>query len=230
MDARYAIYFVPPQESELYRFGASVLGTDCYTDEVVAFPASAGSGWAEATREPRRYGFHATLKAPFRLARGTTESDLIAVVRAFAQRQPPVDAGVLQVTELGSFIALVPDRPWAVLNQLAAACVREFDRFRAPMTTEERDRRLLAPLSARQIGQVDAWGYPFVFDDFRFHMTLTGPMPDGARKAALDWLSSEFKRRPSAARLVIDQIVISREGQTSFRVIDVAGLATSCKS
>jgi putative phosphonate metabolism protein len=227
MDMRYAIYFVPSPESELYRFGSSVLGIDCYTGEAVSFPAGAAGGWTEAVREPRTYGFHATLKAPFRLASGTTENDLIAAVHAFARTRPRADAFALEAVELGAFIALVPTRRCEALDQLAAACVREFDGFRAPMMAAERERRLQTPLTAQQVRQVDAWGYPFVFEDFRFHMTLTGRLADLERKAALHWLSTEFASRPSAHRLVVDRLAISRESNGAFRVIKVVELAVS---
>lgn len=225
MATRYAIYFVPPQESELYRFGASVLGVDCYTGEAVAFPASPSCNWAEAVGEPSKYGFHATLKAPFRLANGATEDDLVAAVHAFARRQPRVDTGMAEVAKIGSFIALVPIRQCEPLNQLAAACVRKFDRFRAPMTEEERNRRLRTPLSDRQVQQLETWGYPYVFEDFRFHMSLTGPSVDADRAAALQWLKNDFAGRPTAQRLMIDRLAISRDDNGRFRVIEVAELA-----
>ena len=225
MDTRYAIYFVPPQASELYWLGASVLGYDCYTSEAVSFPSGAGSDWAQVVREPRRYGFHGTLKAPFRLAAGNTEDDLVSAVHAFARRQAIVAAGALRVSEVESFIALVPVRPCAALDQLAATCVRDFERFRAPMTIEERNRRLRAPLTPRQKQQLDDWGYSFVFDDFRFHMTLMGPMAQRERKAALRRLSTQFAFHRGMHELTIDRIVISRENQGLFRVIEIATLA-----
>src|SRR5262249_14198568 len=80
-ERRYAIYFVPPADSALYRFGAGFLGYDCYTGERLRQPhdtALTASEWAQLTREPRRYGFHATLKAPFRLVPPFPEMDLTA--------------------------------------------------------------------------------------------------------------------------------------------------------
>src|SRR5262249_12768926 len=80
-EPRYAIYFVPPADSALYRSGAGFLGYDCYPGKRLRQPQDTGltaSEWAQLTREPRRYGFHATLKAPFRLLPPFTEMDLTA--------------------------------------------------------------------------------------------------------------------------------------------------------
>ena len=86
-EPRYAIYFVPPAACGLYRFGAGFLGYDCYTGESFRPPqdiALSGSEWAQLTREPRKYGFHATLKAPFHLLPPFTEADLTAELERFA--------------------------------------------------------------------------------------------------------------------------------------------------
>lgn len=224
MDTRYAVYVVPPRDSELYRFGASVLGVDCYTGDPVSYPSDAAREWADVVREPRVYGFHATMKAPFRLTPGTSASELAAAVDVFARTCPLVDAGLMEVAEIGAFIALKPAAANAPLDALAAACVREFDRFRAPMTAAERERRLRTPLTPRQVHQVDTFGYPFVFDDFRFHMTLTGPLPDADRASTLRWLRLVFAERPLAHRLVVDRLVIARQNGRDFRVIHTAEL------
>jgi Protein of unknown function (DUF1045) len=84
---RYAIYFVPAAGSDLYRFGSSILGYDCYTGEAVTHPDDVtgdAASWCSITEEPRRYGFHATLKAPFHLSRDYTELQLADAVRNFA--------------------------------------------------------------------------------------------------------------------------------------------------
>ena len=157
-ETRYALYFVPDAETELYRFGASVLGYDCYTGGEVALPSGAGADWPDKVAEPRRYGFHATLKAPFRLAAGTSPAELQVALDAFVRSRPAVEVGPLQVAEIGSFIALVPTEACRPLDDLAAGCVRQFDRFRAPLTDKEMRRRLTTPLSARQRSQPRSLG------------------------------------------------------------------------
>lgn len=223
---RYAIYFVPAPETALYQFGATVLGYDVYSSRDVPFVATALPDWSDKIREPRIYGFHATLKPPFRLAEGLAPSDLNAAFDAFAKSQPFIDVGPLEVRALGSFVALVPVAPCAALDQLAGACVRHFDRFRAPMNGEERKRRLAASLTERQIRNLKRWGYPYVFEDFRFHMTLTGPLADNDRAQALQWLTAEFTRWSTAKRLVVDRLVIARQVGGAFCVAHSVSVGT----
>ena len=128
----------------------------------------------------------------------------------------------MEVSALGSFIALMPAAPCPGLHDLTDACVRHFDRFRAPTNGDERARRVAAPLTERQIGNLDRWGYPYVFDDFRFHMTLTGSLPDNERAQALQWLTAEFAGRPVAQHLVLDRLVIACQAGGAFRVIHSA--------
>jgi putative phosphonate metabolism protein len=187
MAARYALYFAPLADRPLWEFGSAAIGWDAETatEHPARPPAPAlAPGWAEATAEPRRYGFHATLKAPFALAEGTRAEDLLAAAEAFAAGPRPVPQLRLTVRILAGFVALVPEGPSAALDSLAAACVRDFDRFRRPLTPAERARRAPERLSPRQVEYLDRWGYPFVFEEFRFHMTLTGRLPPDAAEAA----------------------------------------------
>ena len=221
MAPRYAIYFVPGAETALYRFGSSTLGYDCYTGRAVPFPSDAAPDWPAMVREPAVYGFHATLKAPFRLAPGTHERDLLEAVHTFAADQPVVDGGRLMLRALGSFIAMVPAVPSRDIDRLAARCVKEFDSFRTPLTAGERTRRLGAGLTAEQIALLDRWGYPYVFDQFRFHITLTGALDPDRRAAAMSVLTSALQDYPGATDLVIDRIVVARQDDATapFRVM-----------
>jgi putative phosphonate metabolism protein len=231
-EARYAIYFVPDADKALYRFGASVLGYDCYGGRDVAFiDGAAFWPWTDFVREPRRYGFHATLKAPFRLAKGLQEADLERAVVRFAANHSAVPVGEIVVRELGSFIAFVPAAPTAPLGQFAGACVRDFDQFRSPLAAAEGERRMAANpnLSARQIAHLERWGYPYVFEDFRFHMTLTGSLPQSERQEALKFLCEKFEQLPGSRGATIDRIVIARQPENGapFQVIRVALLRNS---
>jgi putative phosphonate metabolism protein len=165
---RFAVYFAPEEGSALARFGRDWLGREARTANYAALPPERAALVADA----RHYGFHATLKAPFRLADGADEAALHQAMAAFAAQRRPFDLP-LALHDLHGFLALRPARPSAALDELAADCVRGFDHFRAALNAEERRKRLAVPLTDRQKHQVDDWGYPYVFEDFRFHMTLT---------------------------------------------------------
>jgi len=226
---RYAIYFVPGAETSLYRFGASALGYDCYGAEACAFPDGAEADWGDFTREPRVYGFHATLKPPFRLAEGYGEGILVRAVKDFAANRAAVLIGELAVRELGSFIALVPQSPRPLLNELAEACVREFDHLRATMSDQERARRLTPGLTDRQIVNLARWGYPYVCEDFRFHMTLTGALAVQKRDRALRFLCEKYEQVAGTASVTVDRIVIARQSEPAarFQVLSASPLGQS---
>lgn len=219
---RYAIYYVPASESGLYRFGATWLGYDAYTGDDLT-PAGAADSqvdWAEITRDPRVYGFHATLKAPFSLADGATEEDLIEACRAFSEMPRPIPRFAPSVEQIGRFIAVIPAPRSVELDQLAALCVRAFDGFRAPLTEADRSRRNPAALSPQQREYLERWGYPYVMDEFRFHMTLTSSLDQPRRDAVTELLRSAF----AALRLekvAIDRFALVRQDNRShrFRVV-----------
>jgi putative phosphonate metabolism protein len=218
---RYAIYFTPPPGSELARFGACVLGYDCDTGEEVARPALPGIAAADAasaTSEPRRYGFHATLVAPFHLASERTEADLATAVAAFAQAHEGVALGRLAMGFIGGFVVLQPSTTDAAA--LAGKCVTAFQELRAPLTAADRERRVAARLTARQTEYLDRWGYPYVFDEFRFHMTLAGPLPAGQREAWRAALAALFAGQVDAPAVIDAVSLVRQDGRGArFRVV-----------
>jgi putative phosphonate metabolism protein len=172
---RFAIYFAPTPESPLWRFGRACLGRDVVTGAEWPQPSIEGivpARWREVTASPRTYGFHATLKPPFRLSAGRTPEELTRALEAFASTRRSFDASILQVGRIADFLALVPREPSVELSALADACVRDFDEFRAPPEPEERARRMQARLSPREQELLATWGYPYVLEGWRFHMTL----------------------------------------------------------
>lgn len=217
---RFGVYFVPGADTALYRFGAAVLGYNCYTGAEVSAPAGDGvvpPDWAEITREPRTYGFHATLKAPFYLAAGFAEADLVAELSRLANASRAVPRFVLEVRALGSFVALVGTGSCPALDQLAANCVRGFDRFRAPLTAHERLKRLASGPSERQIANLDTWGYPYVLDDYRFHMTLTGPLAPARQPEIVDLLQDKLRDALGDRPVPVDRLTLVRQDHQAMR-------------
>ncbi|HXZ02429.1 MAG TPA: DUF1045 domain-containing protein [Stellaceae bacterium] len=179
--ARYAIYWAPPGDCTLSHLGAAWLGRDAATDRRLDRPAIDGfseEALAAITAEPRRYGLHATLKPPFRLAQGRSAAELEAALARFAAQRSPVALPALRLKRIGRFIALAPRAREAAIDALAAAAVEAFDGFRAPADAAELARRRAARLTPAQQANVARWGYPYVMEEFRFHVTLTGPLDD----------------------------------------------------
>jgi putative phosphonate metabolism protein len=192
---RAAIYFAPPAEHPLTRAAAAWLGRDAFTGAAMRRGDVPGFEPAEIdalTADPRRYGFHATLKPPFRFADGQGIDSLRPELAAFAETRAAVPMPALRLERLGPFFALTPADPVPALHALGADIVRGFDAFRAPPSEDEIARRRPERLSTRQREHLDAWGYPYVLDEFRFHMTLTGPVPEERRSAMGAVLAERF--------------------------------------
>jgi len=220
---RYAIYYAPPPDSDLNRFGADLLGYDVFSGHDLSFPdgmVQAVPDWRDQTQDPRKYGFHATLKAPMALAPDKTEAQLIAACESFAGTPRPVPVLKPIVDSISGFIAVIPAEPSPLLVRLAADCTRAFDSFRAPLTSEDRARRNPAKLTPRQCEYLDRWGYPYVMEEFRFHMTLTGRLPAERRDAVVAVLRNRFAAI-GLDTLAIDRLALFRQDDTSsrFRII-----------
>jgi putative phosphonate metabolism protein len=231
---RYAVYFVPAAQSALYRFGSSLLGYDCYTGTEIRFPRALPLPepvWRELTKEPRHYGFHATLKAPFRLADGADEAELVDAFHAFCRSTAVAAVFTPVVAVIEGFIAIVPSGNEPAVDRLAAACVTSFDRFRVPLNAHDRERRLTAALSERQAQNLERWGYPYVFEDFRLHLTLTGRLPPERQATVLPFLREQFAATRDPAAVWIDAVALLRQDhpEARFRVLSraMAGGAAS---
>jgi putative phosphonate metabolism protein len=183
---RYAVYYAPGPESALHRLGSGLLGRDAWSGDALPTPVFAGIAperVAAITAEPRRYGFHATLKPPFALASGCTEAVLVRALETFAAAVAPFDAPALRLAEVGRFLALVPSAECGELTALAECAVRAFEPFRAPLSRAERARREAASLDARERELLAEWGYPYVLDRWRVHLSLTGRLEAFERDA-----------------------------------------------
>lgn len=220
---RYAIYYAPAPGSGLDCFGAALLGHDAFTGQDLPFPEGvlqATPDWRALTGDPRKYGFHATLKAPMSLAPGRTEAELVSACEAFAATSRAIPVIRPVVDSISGFIAVIPAEPSAELLRLAADCVTEFDAFRAPLTEADRARRNPSQLTPRQNAHLDRWGYPYVMDDFRFHMTLTGRVSAERRDGLVTMLRDRFAAIDLSS-LAIDRIALFRQDDANsrFRIV-----------
>lgn len=188
---RYGLYVVP--KGALYAAGSAWLGWDSAAGVPLDHPAIAGlpDSIEALTATPRKYGFHGTIKPPFALAEGTDAAGLHDAAQGFCAAHAPIAIPRLELRRIGGFVALVPAEPSPELSDLAGAAVAALDPFRAPPSESEMARRRRAGLTAKQDALLQRWGYPYVMEAFRFHMTLTGKTPhaDAVRDALSPYLA-----------------------------------------
>lgn len=197
---RYALYWAP-DPGPLAEFTAAWLGWDAAGGCAVDHPDLPGLPLpvAEITAAPRIYGFHGTVKPPFRLAPGTEAAALHRAAAALCARAAPVTLPRLALHRLGGFVALTPVGEAGALAALAAEVVANLDPFRAAPTDAEIARRRPDRLTDRQRAHLARWGYPYVMEDFQFHLTLSGDLPEAEARAvaaALDPVLAPMLPRP----------------------------------
>lgn len=224
---RYAVYATPAPGSPLALAAAAWLGRDPVSGAALERPPVPGLAPARVdalTADPRRYGFHATLRSPFTPRPEVSEAALVEALEAFASARPALRVPMV-VARLGGFLAIVPDGPAPALDRLAADAVIGFEPFRAPPGEAEMARRRAGGLTPRQEEHLRRWGYPHVFDDFRFHMTLTGRV-EGAEADALLAAARDRFAVFLADPLPVDTVglFVEPEPGAPFRIVATAPL------
>ncbi|MCG8381111.1 MAG: DUF1045 domain-containing protein [Gammaproteobacteria bacterium] len=199
--ARFALYFCPNPGTALWHFGSTWLGRNIqeHTDqaeprfealnEILNTGECEGFALDAIVKLPRYYGFHATLKPPFYLKKSKTLDELMAAVQNFASESRTCVLPPLIARSLGHFVALVPETTSPRVDAFARNCVVYFDDFRALPSEAEVERRLKTQWTPRQQALLAQWGYPFVMEEFRFHMTLTGKLPADVQAHLIHQLS-----------------------------------------
>ena len=219
---RYAIYYAPAPDSDLDRFGADLLGYDAFggLDRAVSRRhRKSDSGLARPEPGSPEIRFPRHFESALPLAPGKTTTELLAACETFANAPRPVPVIKPIVNVISGFIAIVPADPSGELGRLAADCVGAFDGFRAPLTAEDRARRNPSQLTPSQRNHLDRWGYPYVMEDFRFHMTLTGRLGAERRETVLAILQRRFAAL-KITTLAIDGIALFRQdgADSRFRI------------
>jgi hypothetical protein len=176
---RYAIYFTPQPGTALAAFGRSWFGraNDGATLQAFSDSGFAGTGFAKVPSAPGRYtGLHALFKAPFALRDGMDVDALKSRLVSFATRRKPTETGPLTLAREGRFLVLRPVEPTPLLEWLAAQCVSAFEDFAAPPGDTERAAHASPNLSDYQRLLLESFGDPYVLSEYRFYITLTGPL------------------------------------------------------
>ena len=190
-DARIALYYAPEASSAWWHAGCDWLGRDAETGRLIETAeepviAALGQTIAALTGSPRGYGWHGTLVAPFHIAEGVTPQQVLSEAREWASQITRFDSP-LSAVEMGRFVALRAARPDddASIRQVAASALYALNSLRARPSAEDTERRLASGLSERQRTLLHEWGYPYVLDEFRFHMTLSDALDSASVREAI---------------------------------------------
>mgnify|MGYP003623581865 CR=1 FL=1 len=178
MAGRYAVYYVPHFQSRLYRLGSTLLGRCVDTGKPLPRPDLKSVSAEELALRTRRawlYGFHGTIVAPFET--DFDEADLSSALNLIVRDFAPFALSGLRLTIMdGSFMAIEPVFMPEELQALERQCVMSFNRFRRPLGESDLVRR--EPLPPKLRNNLIRWGYHLVFDEFKFHLTLTDSLPE----------------------------------------------------
>lgn len=172
---RYAVYYTPEPSSPLHKLGSSWLGRDAYTNSELKHPDERLAGY---TMDACRYGFHGTLKPPFRMKDSVSFATFEAALGKLANQHESFLLGPLELRMMDGYLALVPAGESVALSHLAMDCVQQLDDFRSPAGEAELRKRRAVGLTDMQDALLQRWGYPYVMEEFRFHMTLTSRLTD----------------------------------------------------
>ena len=228
---RCAVYFAPPPDSPWGQAGSHWLGRCAATGPVAErlhVPGVSQEIFEACTAEPRRYGWHATLKAPFALVPGQDLGSVLSWLQLLARELKAFTLPALQVAMLGNFLALRPQQACLPLQDAANACVMRLQHLALPLGDAELARRRRAPLTTEQDELLLQWGYPWVLNHFRFHFSLTGPLDKvdpGVREALLAAAVAHFGSLP-ACRFDRLSLFVEPEKGVDFQLVEQVELRT----
>ena len=204
--SRFALYWIPGRDDPLWEAGNTWLGRD--PELGVAVPQPELANMAEITSAPRVYGFHATLRPPMRLATGWEH--FRAAAESVAAGTVDFKLPAMDVTVLDGFLALVFSVPCSALHDLADRCVRATDPHRLRPEEAELARRRKGGLSPLEEALLLRWGYPYVMERWRFHMTLTRRLDSAELTAIRPAAERHFAPALSFARRVGDIAIFAQ--------------------
>ena len=216
---RYAVYYLP--DGAFGQVGAHWLGWDAHMGTAPTSRVSRPAAWIEA---PQPYGFHATIKAPFYLANGIDHDDAIDSFHRFCEKTCTAPLGPLRVAKIDNFFALVPKAQSAALSALEEFVVRDLDHLRAPVTAADLELRRQKGLQPADEARFMEWGYPYVFEHFRFHITLTGKIPSDEQAKVMDLINDQFSEFLAQEHMIARLCLVGQKSDGKFVRIHYADL------
>ena len=217
--SRYAIYYIP--DLPLFQIGSDWLGWNSITGQETTLSAN----HRRITDRPRKYGFHATVKPPFSLASNSTQGDLQDAFQTFCATVSPATGGTLKISRLGRFLAMTQDVQSNEVTELAASTVSHFDKFRAPLSDQDMEKRRQRRLTPQQDALIVRWGYPYVMQEFKFHMTLTGPLQNDEIDAIEHDANTRFREFLGQPLKIASLALLGEDSDSGrFHVVDKLSL------
>ena len=217
--SRYAIYYIP--DLPLFQIGSDWLGWNSITGQETTLSAN----HRRITDRPRKYGFHATVKPPFSLASNSTQGDLQDAFQTFCATVSPATGGTLKISRLGRFLAMTQDVQSNEVTELAASTVSHFDKFRAPLSDQDIAKRRQRRLTPEQDALMLRWGYPYVMQEFKFHMTLTGPLQNDEIDAIEHDANTRFREFLGQPLKIASLALLGEDSESGrFHVVDKLSL------
>ena len=205
---RVALYYAPPIDDPLHDAASAWLGRDAETNAPRRQPDLPDI--TAITEDARGYGFHATLKAPMRLAEGVSWDRFVSEVEDLAASIRPFDLPRLSVQDVHGFLAIREAEPSHALQALADLCVASIDHLRAPLTETELAKRRKNGLPPAQEALLARWGYTYVFGEFFFHMTLTRRLSAAEKAIYLPAATDYFDAMLDHPRRVTDIAIFTQ--------------------
>jgi len=197
---RYAIYYCPGIHTALGRLGREWLS------EALSLPGISSERRQVLLADVRRYGWHATIHAPFAPMSGASYGDVRSAVTALAETFDAFEL-TLRLDRLAGFLSLRPIVDGIPERALAAACLNKLQPIRASLSDEALQHRG-AGLDKEELSLLQKHGYPYVLDRYRFHLTLAAPAGELEELAMRKWLQSHIAALPPTR---IDALAICRE-------------------
>jgi len=216
---RYAVYYLP--DGAFGQVGAHWLGWDVHTGTAQTSRVLRSAAWIET---PQPYGFHSTIKAPFYLANGIDHDVAIDSFHRFCEKTCTTPLGPLRVAKIDNFFALVPQAQSAALNALEELVVRDLDHLRAPVTAADLDRRRQKGLKQADEARFMKWGYTNIFEQFRFHITLTGKISHDEQTQVMDLINDQFSDFLDQNHMITRLSLVGQKTDGKFVLIHSADL------
>ncbi len=213
---RVALYWTPCPSDPLHAAGSAWLGRDAELGVAVRQPEV--EGIAGLTAAARVYGFHATLRPPMRQATGWEE--VLASAHDVAALVAPFRMPRLVVAEMGGFLALREAEACPALRELADACVVGTDAHRLRAGAAELASRRAAGLSAVEDALLLRWGYPYVMEAWRFHVTLSSRLAPTEMARVRAAAERHFAAALAVARRITEISVCTQKDGGDFLVAE----------